>query len=255
MRQFSTGRRGSRLAPALVAAVCLVTGGVAYAAVSGSDAVINGCYQKNNGQLRIIDPSTDSCRSSEVGITWNQIGPAGPPGATGVAGPTGATGPAGKAGADGAAGAAGPSGASGASGPRGASGADGATGPTGWTGATGATGPTGWTGATGATGPAGTGAVLAYAYVDHGALDPTRSSGVLGMALKSTPNGDVYCFDLVGVPVNVIANRAAGSGNSGSTTPTVAGTSAMALLPCASGTDAAVITGTGGTSSFFALFN
>jgi len=216
MRQFCSGHRVSRLVFGIFGALCLVAGGVAYAAVSGSGDSINGCYQKVNGQLRVIDPATDSCRPSEVGITWNQVGPPGQPG------PPGATGHMGPAGADG---------------------------------ATGATGPSGPPGATGPAGPPGVGGALAFAYVDHGVLDTTRSSGVVSMTLKPTPNGDVYCFDLVAVPENVIANRAVGSGNSGSTTPTVAGTASMALLPCATGSDAAVISGTGGTSSFFALFN
>jgi hypothetical protein len=48
--------------------------------------VINGCYQKNQGQLRVIDPAADACRSSEVAITWNEQGvkgDAGDPGAPG----------------------------------------------------------------------------------------------------------------------------------------------------------------------------
>ena len=75
------------------------------------------------------------------------------------------------------------------------------------------------------------------------------------MALKPTPNGDVYCFDLVATPVNALANRALGSGSTAAVTPTVAGTSAIAPLPCATGTDAAVLTATGQNASFFALFN
>jgi hypothetical protein len=315
MRQISAGRRGRRLALLVAGGLCAIWGGAAYAKINGGGGPINGCYQKNNGQLRVIDPTTDSCKPSEVAISWNELGtsgtsgtagptgavgasgpagatgatgaagasgPAGPIGPSGVAGPAGATGATGASGATGAPGATGATGASGlagpigpdgatgpggatgatgatgASGPAGPIGPDGATGPAGATGATGATGTTGAsgaTGATGATGPAGSGGVLAYAYVDHGALDASRSKGVLGMAVKPTPNGDVYCFDLVSTPVNVIANRAVGSGNSGSPTPTVAGTSAMTPLPCATGTDAAVIIGTGETSSFFALFN
>jgi hypothetical protein len=207
MRQMGTARHARRIGLLVMGALCLVTGGAAYAAISGSGGAINGCYQKNNGQLRIIDPSTDSCRSSEVAISWNQMGPAGPTGATGAAG------------------------------------------------ATGATGATGAAGATGATGPAGSGGFLAYAYVDHGTLDRSRSRNVISMNIKPTVNGDVYCFDLTSIPVNVVVNRAAGSGNSGSPTPTVAGTSAMALLPCDTGTSAAVVIGTAQTSSFFALFN
>jgi hypothetical protein len=214
-----------------VGALCLVMGGAAYAAISSTGGAINGCYQKNNGQLRIIDPATDACRPSEVPISWNQVGP---PGASGLAGATGARG------------------ADGASGPAGATGAKGADGTSGPAGATGASGPAG---PTGATGPAGSGGVLAYAYVDHGSLDQTRSKNVQSMTIKGTPSADVYCFVLKSTPVNAIVNRAMGSGNSVTDVATVAGTTAMAGLTCDSGTSAAVTSGTGGNSSFFVFFN
>ena len=38
--------------------------------------VINGCYQKNNGQLRVLVAGAQ-CRPSEVPISWNIQGPAG----------------------------------------------------------------------------------------------------------------------------------------------------------------------------------
>jgi hypothetical protein len=41
--------------------------------------VINACYQRTNGNLRIVSSSTD-CRSSEVAISWNIVGPEGAPG-------------------------------------------------------------------------------------------------------------------------------------------------------------------------------
>ena len=88
----------------------LVGGSVAYASIPDSSGIIHGCYQKNIGNLRVVDPSTDACRPSEVGLDWNQTGP------TGAAGPTG---------------------------PKGGTGATGRTGPTGSGGPTGATGPTG----------------------------------------------------------------------------------------------------------------
>ncbi len=40
------------------------------------DGVINGCYKKVNGQLRVID-STDFCGPSEGSISWNQAGQSG----------------------------------------------------------------------------------------------------------------------------------------------------------------------------------
>jgi len=99
-------RRKSLIMVAVVVGVVLV-GGVAYASIPDAGGVIHGCYQKNSGQLRVLDPSTGSCSSSEVGLNWNQTGPTG---STGSHGPTGATG---KDGKNGAAGATGPTGAKG----------------------------------------------------------------------------------------------------------------------------------------------
>jgi hypothetical protein len=63
------------------------TGGVAWATgIRGADGVINDCYQKNQGQLRVIDPATDTCRPSEVAITWNQQGVRGEKGEKGEPG-------------------------------------------------------------------------------------------------------------------------------------------------------------------------
>ena len=66
-----------------------VAGGIAWAAIPGAGGVINGCYQKNEGQLRVIDPGAESCRSSEVAIAWNQQGVKGEKGDKGEAGTPG----------------------------------------------------------------------------------------------------------------------------------------------------------------------
>jgi len=65
-----------------------------------SGTVIYGCYQKVNGQLRIVSASSQ-CRPSELLISWNIVGlqgPAGPTGPQGPAGPAGPTGPQGPTG-------------------------------------------------------------------------------------------------------------------------------------------------------------
>ena len=133
MERVQSLSRGSKLLLALIlgAAVFGVVSAV-QAAIPDSSGVIHGCYQKNVGNLRVIDPSAgDSCRPSEIAISWSQTGPQGPTGATGPrAGPT----------------------AEGYTADR----CDWAAGPTGPKGDTGATGPQGPPGATGATGPAGT---------------------------------------------------------------------------------------------------
>jgi hypothetical protein len=73
----------------------LVASGIAWAAIPGAGGAIDGCYQKNEGLLRVIDPATAACRSSEVPISWSAQG------VEGVKGPAGAPGPHGANGRDG----------------------------------------------------------------------------------------------------------------------------------------------------------
>ena len=78
-----------------VAALTVALGGVAYATIPDSSGVIHGCYQKNVGNLRVINSPSHGCRPSEVALNWNQTGPTGATGATGAAGATGSQGPTG----------------------------------------------------------------------------------------------------------------------------------------------------------------
>jgi hypothetical protein len=115
--------RVSRLALAVAAVtVVAIAGAVTYAVAGiGGGGVINGCYKSQNGQLRLIDPASDSCNPSETPISWNQTGQQGPPGPRGATGPRGTTGPQGLAGAQGPAGPTGPQGPKGDKGDPGAS--------------------------------------------------------------------------------------------------------------------------------------
>jgi hypothetical protein len=82
----------------------------AMALIPDSDGTIHGCYNKESGALKVIDPSTTSCTPGETALSWNQTGPQGaqgpqgvpgpqgPQGDPGAIGPTGPTGPAGPAG-------------------------------------------------------------------------------------------------------------------------------------------------------------
>src|SRR6266567_4924803 len=78
MRRF-TFRRGRWFVLGSVVGAVLAGGAAAtIAAIPGADGVINGCYQKNVGNLRVIDPNSgDSCRPSEIPINWSQTGPQG----------------------------------------------------------------------------------------------------------------------------------------------------------------------------------
>ena len=71
------------------AAAAGTVAGVAWATIPGSGGVIQGCYQKNVGNLRVVEASSD-CKPSELSVSWNQKGEKGD---TGAVGPIGATGP------------------------------------------------------------------------------------------------------------------------------------------------------------------
>ena len=117
-------RRFSRLALAVTAvAAVAIAGAVTYAVADiGGGGVINGCYKSQNGQLRLIDPASDSCNPSETAISWSQTGPQGPKGDTGPPGPQGPAGVQGPAGPMGPQGSKGDTGAPGPQGPPGLSG-------------------------------------------------------------------------------------------------------------------------------------
>jgi hypothetical protein len=102
--------RDCRSTTRVVAAVGLAMVGLLSADTA---AAINGCYKSQNGQLRVINPVTDTCLPSETPISWSQTGPQGPkgdPGPPGAAGTPGAPGAKGDPGAMGPVGPAGPPG-------------------------------------------------------------------------------------------------------------------------------------------------
>jgi hypothetical protein len=108
-------RRHVLAAAAGALAVTALAGGIAWAAIPAG-GVISGCYQKNEGNLRVIDTTTTACNTSEVPISWNQTGPQG---AQGPQGPRGDKGDKGEKGDKGDAGAQGPQGERGEQGPPG----------------------------------------------------------------------------------------------------------------------------------------
>jgi len=178
-------RRRELLAAAVGAlAAAALAGGVAWASIPGDGGVIQGCYGKIGGVLRVIDTAKgQKCLDSEVAISWNQkgpkgdTGPAGPAGAAGPKGDTGASGPAGAAGPKGDTGLAGPAGGAG---PKGDPGDTGSAGPAGPKGDAGAAGPTGAEGPKGDPGPAGA----------DGAAGPKGDTGPSGPAGPAGEKGD-----------------------------------------------------------------
>jgi hypothetical protein len=66
-------------------AASALAGGVAWATVPGDGGVIQGCYTKVGGILRVVDADKGQhCLDIEAPIAWNQKGPKGDPGAAGV---------------------------------------------------------------------------------------------------------------------------------------------------------------------------
>lgn len=73
MLRFS-GRR-LLVTGAVVVVGLLVAGGIAYATIPDSGGVIHGCYQKEDGQLRVIDVQAGgACRASEQSLDWSAGG-------------------------------------------------------------------------------------------------------------------------------------------------------------------------------------
>ncbi len=106
---------------AAVALVVAVAGGsAAYATIPDGGGVIHGCYQKQGGQLRVIDNANGAtCTQFEQSLNWNQTGPQGPQGPVGPKGATGSQGlpgPQGQQGLQGQQGTRGPTGPAGPAG-------------------------------------------------------------------------------------------------------------------------------------------
>ena len=106
-------------------AACLLTLGVGSGAalgMAGGSGNIDGCFASSTGILRVIDPSTSTCRDGETALSWPQTPPQGAKGETGAAGAkgnAGTQGPEGPKGEPGLAGLPGPTGAQGPVGPPG----------------------------------------------------------------------------------------------------------------------------------------
>jgi hypothetical protein len=63
-----------------LATAALALGSFAVAAIPGGNGVINGCYDKGSGQLRVTDTATGQpkgCSTKEAPLVWNQQGPKG----------------------------------------------------------------------------------------------------------------------------------------------------------------------------------
>jgi len=108
-------RKGALLSA--VVGLALV-GGAAYATIP-SNNVIDACYSKSGGALRVIDGTVTNCSKNETALAWNVQGPQGAQGPAGPQGPVGPAGPQGPPGPEGSQGPAGPAGPQGPAGPAG----------------------------------------------------------------------------------------------------------------------------------------
>src|SRR3712207_5831965 len=94
MRRITNRFRLGRYARALVLAVVgvlLTSVGVAWAAIPDDGGSYTGCYQRDGGALRLVDPQTATgyCDETEEGVTWGMSGPPGERGPRGYDGPVG----------------------------------------------------------------------------------------------------------------------------------------------------------------------
>ncbi len=188
--------RGGIIA-AVAAGALALAGGTAWAtgtvaSIVGADGTINGCYQQNNGHLRVVAEGS-ACRDSELGIKWSQQGPKGE---QGRAGPVGPEGPRGDAGERGAAGEKGEKGEKGDKGDKGDKGEKGEKGDKGDKGEKGERGDSGLAGEPGVPGPKGDKGDAGGGVVWRGEFDAlsgyavgdlVRAGGGVWMARRATP--------------------------------------------------------------------
>jgi hypothetical protein len=113
---------------ATIGATLMMLGGITGDA-SGQAQTFYGCLSGSGSLRQVSTASAPSCGNNETLVTWSQVGPQGPQGATGPQGPHGSTGPQGPQGATGAVGPQGPEGPRGIQGPQGAQGPQGPAGP------------------------------------------------------------------------------------------------------------------------------
>ncbi len=87
-------RRSIALAAASSCVAVLLVGGIARATIPGDGGVINGCYGKVGGVVRVIDVAKgEKCVTTlETPLSWNQKGQKGEPGLPGAAGAPGMNG-------------------------------------------------------------------------------------------------------------------------------------------------------------------
>jgi hypothetical protein len=83
--------RKHRLWSAALGVMAIAVIGIAHATIPDGSGVIHGCYQNNNGTLRVVDNPT-TCKNNETPLAWGQTGPPGPPGPQGPQGPQGPSG-------------------------------------------------------------------------------------------------------------------------------------------------------------------
>jgi len=117
----------SLLSGSIIAAAILLSASIVFAAIPSADGLINGCYSKKTGALRLVDGK--KCKKSERSVSWNKRGPQGPRGLQGAQGPRGAQGMPGSQGTQGPQGEQGIQGEQGLQGEQGGEGPQGPTGP------------------------------------------------------------------------------------------------------------------------------
>ena len=68
---------GRRVAVAFVVVVAIAAAGIAYASIPDANGVIHGCYNSDNGALRVFGKSKDfqQCKAGEKPLDWDSDRP------------------------------------------------------------------------------------------------------------------------------------------------------------------------------------
>ena len=123
LRSFAAERLGrGRRAGVIALTGAMITVGIVTATIP-SNNVIDACYSRSGGSLRVIDSTVTKCGKNETSLAWNVQGVPGPKGDPGETGPQGPVGPQGEPGPQG------PQGPQGLQGPQGTQGPAGPSGP------------------------------------------------------------------------------------------------------------------------------
>ena len=165
--------------------------------------VINGCYNKTTGKLRIVS-AVENCAPQEIPISWNLTGPQGEPGPQGEQGEQGEQGSKGDKGDTGETGLQGEQGIQGPQGERGLTGDKGDKGDKGDTGAKGSQGKQGEQGEPGPDGQDGTDGLNCWDLNGNQVCDDIEDKNIDDTCDALDCKGPVHVYDADGQYLGIL---------------------------------------------------